>query len=203
MPSDRKIPVAICKFFAIRPLIPGEDATVYDQLRDGLIEALEPGSIQEWLLVKDLVDTEWELMRQRTMKAAMVKAAMPQCFFKELDEPTGGSFGLLKLQTQQVRALLNEFTPENAEALQKLLADQGLAVEAVAANAFAATVVVQQHTERMATATSKRRNGLAAELDRERQRTEAQASKLKGTKELPHVDTSTATTAPKASKVGS
>ena len=208
MSADRKVPAAIRKYFEIRPVMPGEDVTVYDQLRNALIEELEPGSIQEWLLVQDMADTEWELIRQRTMKARMVQAEMPRCFGKILFEDTPAP-GLVDLDdahehVQQVRALLNGFKPAPADALQKVLGNEGLTVEALAAKAFAATIVQQQHTERMATATSKRRNAAAAELERLQQRRQTAHTKTahtkapKSSREPPLVNARAATTAPKA-----
>lgn len=150
-----------------------------------------------------MVDTEWELMRQRTMKGMMVQAEMPRALGKAIlgDTPIPGVVNDEELheQIEQIRALLNGFKPARADALKTVLAAQGLTVEALAARAFAATIVQLQHTERMATATSKRRNAVAAELERLQQRRQTASSKQpKPSRNLPHVDADGAPIAPEA-----
>jgi hypothetical protein len=49
-------------------LLPGESASDYEQLRDSLIEEVEPQSGIEWLWTADLVDLSWDIIRYRALR---------------------------------------------------------------------------------------------------------------------------------------
>jgi hypothetical protein len=206
MSQKNKVPIAVRKFFELKPIIVGEDEKVYDELRDALIAALEPRSIDEWLLVKDIIDTEWELQRQRKMKADIVTATMPHAFAKQLsqeDQTQYPSYDAADIEekTQQLRALVNGYKPVRANALQEILAVEGLTMSSVAAKAFAATAPTQQHLERMSMSAYRRRAAASAEFHRMKQQQSANRQLLG---DLPRVNASDAPLAAKSksSKIG-
>src|SRR6185503_10980006 len=144
MSNNSKVPTAIRMFFAMKPIVLGEDEKAYDELRDALITALQPHSIEEWLLTKDIIDTEWELQRQRRMKADIVTATIPQAFAKQLaqdDQPVPGACDAeaIEHKTEELRVLVNGLKPVRPNSLVRHLALEGLTISAVAAKAFAAT----------------------------------------------------------------
>ena len=49
-------------------LLPGERLVDFEQLRDSLIEEIEPRSGIEWLWAADLVDLSWDIIRYRTLR---------------------------------------------------------------------------------------------------------------------------------------
>src|SRR3954447_26489571 len=53
-----------------RALIPGEDATLYDEFLARAREAIGPTDIVEHIWVKDIVDLVWEIGRWRRLRAA-------------------------------------------------------------------------------------------------------------------------------------
>ena len=49
-------------------LLPGESQGDYEQLRDTIIEEVEPQSGIEWLWAADLVDLSWDIIRYRALR---------------------------------------------------------------------------------------------------------------------------------------
>jgi hypothetical protein len=49
-------------------LLPGESLGDYEQLRDSIIEEVEPQSGIEWLWAADLVDLSWDIIRYRALR---------------------------------------------------------------------------------------------------------------------------------------
>ena len=202
MSHKSKVPAAIRKYFALRPTILGEDEEIYDEFERRLIAALEPRLIEEWLVAKDIIDTEWELQRQRRMKADIVTATIPHAFAEQLFQDDRVQAGICDVdsvddKTEQLRTLVNGLKPVRPNSLVKLLALEGLTVSAVTAKAFAATVPTQQHLERMTTSAFKRRSAASAELQRLKQRQEcirSQGTKRRATS--PQVNASAAPTVP-------
>ena len=58
-----------------RPMLfPGEDPVAYEGLRDALLGDLAPGAPYERALAENLVTLEWEAIRHRRMRDALIKA---------------------------------------------------------------------------------------------------------------------------------
>lgn len=49
-------------------LLPGKSLSDYEQLRDTIIEEVEPRSGIEWLWAADLVDLSWDIIRYRALR---------------------------------------------------------------------------------------------------------------------------------------
>jgi hypothetical protein len=63
----RKIPETL-RPFAIPCLMGGESVKEYELLRDLLIDDIAPRSCIEWLLLFDLAEVSWEILRYRRLK---------------------------------------------------------------------------------------------------------------------------------------
>jgi hypothetical protein len=159
------VPSVVRKMLGKRPIIGGEDAATYDQLLQLIIAEHSPQSLHQWLLIKDIADAAWELLRLSGMKAGVVNAAMPEAlatlkvYGLTIDE---GTVALL-------RPYLWAAVEGSAQAhvrLKKLLGDHDLSLDELAAAAFERTIGSQAQIDRMTTSTANRRDAAYAELAR-------------------------------------
>jgi hypothetical protein len=63
-------------FFDPPPLLEGEDAPLYDELVGRMCAAVKPVDIIDELRVADVVYLEWEIMRWRRLKVALLQASL-------------------------------------------------------------------------------------------------------------------------------
>jgi hypothetical protein len=159
------MPSVVRKMLGKRPIIGGEDAATYDQLLQLIIEEHSPQSLHQWLLVKDIADAAWELLRLSGMKADVVNAAMPEAL------ATLKAYGLMidEVTVALLRPYLWDAVEGSAQAhvrLRKLLREQDLSLDELAAAAFERTIGSQAQIDRMTTSTANRRDAAYAELAR-------------------------------------
>jgi hypothetical protein len=76
--SELEIPPDIRAVFGEPPIMVGEDPADYQKLVALVIADVKPQGLQEWLLMKDIVDAEWEILRLRGLKVGMLQAFVPQ-----------------------------------------------------------------------------------------------------------------------------
>lgn len=58
--------------FGNPPLLPGEDAAAYQELRERLCAALKPADVIDDIFVNDIMFWQWEVMRWRSFKAQLL-----------------------------------------------------------------------------------------------------------------------------------
>src|SRR5262249_39934504 len=66
------------KLLRKRPIMAGEDPADYGLLMKLVSRDVRPQDLREWLLVKDIVDSEWEVLRLRGLKVTMLHAMVPR-----------------------------------------------------------------------------------------------------------------------------
>jgi hypothetical protein len=165
--SARKdsIPPFIEKIYSKRPIIAGEETDAYDQLLQAVKVEYQPGTVTEFLLVKDVADTEWDLLRLHGLKAGMVNASIPKMFDWQQDY----EYVLDDRSVTRVRGLLHRVLrgdQDAQKALDQILAKSHLTLDEVAATAFDQTITSQVHADRMIGAAVARRNAACRELER-------------------------------------
>jgi hypothetical protein len=69
----RKLPATLAKIFGPPPLVGNEDPQLYKEFFCLLADEHDPKDAVEWLLVKDLVDLHWEKLRERRLKAEVIR----------------------------------------------------------------------------------------------------------------------------------
>lgn len=67
------IPADLVPIFNPPPLLSSEDPKVYCRILVGLAEDVQPVTVTEWLLVKDIADLNWEMRRLRRWKSAVLE----------------------------------------------------------------------------------------------------------------------------------
>src|SRR5262245_31410214 len=168
--DDQQISPSIRKLLGKRPIIAGEDPADYDLLTELVRKDVRPQALQEWLLMKDIVDAEWELLRLRGLKVTMLHAMVPRAVKAQMLDGRA-SLPTVHKWVQPLRGHLIGILagdPAAKQELEKLLEAEGLTLDVVTAAAFEKTIVAQVHTDRMAAAAYDRRNAAYAELDRVR-----------------------------------
>ena len=67
------LPVMLAKIFGPPPLVGDEEPNVYRELFSLVAKEYDPKTIGDWLLVKDMADLHWERLRERKLKAEVIK----------------------------------------------------------------------------------------------------------------------------------
>ena len=145
------------------PLFDGEDTAAYDELLARISSAVKPTDIFEEIWVRDIVDLVWEAFRLRRLKANLMTATA----YKGLE--------------QILKPLVARFLEEGdlAEAwaarkqsaigrVDKLLASEGLTVDAVMAQTLSINLNDIELIDRMIAAAEARRSAILREVDRHR-----------------------------------
>jgi hypothetical protein len=74
---SRKIPPLARKFLGKPSLMLGESLADYEELVGLVVSDVNPRHLQEWLLTRDIVVAEWEVLRLRGLKVSMLHAMLP------------------------------------------------------------------------------------------------------------------------------
>jgi hypothetical protein len=162
--SELEIPPDIRAVFGEPPIMVGEDPADYQQLFALVVAEVKPQAVQEWVLTRDIVDAEWEILRLRGLKVGMLQAFVPQA----LAEQNGVGVYVLKDKLPALRkhVLGVAARDKGAEAaLQEFLKPYGLTLDLLMATAFQQTIGSQVHADRMADAARHRRTAAYVELD--------------------------------------
>lgn len=192
IPSHEGFIEALRTIFGKRTIIFGEDPGRYDQLLTLVAADVKPQTMREWLVVKDIVDAQWEFWRIRGFKAGLMNVALPEVIANAIRGVTGKP--LTPKETthmrQQLLRVLND--DEGARAtFATLLAESQLTMDGVATAVFRQQMGVQLEIDQRADAAHERRNRAYAELEALRQQTAARAdtpSLPGGAQNIRHID---------------
>ena len=163
-PRDQ-LRTAVRKLFGRRPIMAGEDPADYELLMKLVRSDVKPQDLREWLLMKDIVDAEWEVLRLRGLKVTMLHAVIPHAVRAQMFEQRASFPKLVQPLRRHVVGILAG-DPTSKEELEKLLEGHGLTLDITIAAAFEKTIIAQAHTDRMAASAYDRRNKAYAELER-------------------------------------
>jgi hypothetical protein len=165
-----QIPAPLRKLFNMPTLMAGEDKADYDELLHLVCADVKPSTVHEWLLARDIADAEWELLRLRGLKPAMLHAALPRAFRGELSSVEDSLNSTMASTIRRLVIAMVAGDPEAKQELTKLLAERDMSLDFLTAVAFEQTIGPQLHADRMAGAAYDRRNKAYAELERLRER---------------------------------
>jgi hypothetical protein len=164
-PSDQLID-DLRTIFGKRTIIFGEDPARYDQLLSLVAADVKPRTTREWLVVKDIVDAQWEFARIRGFKAGVLNATLLHVLTREITAAAGKEVTSKERQIMREQ-LLRVLTHEAGarESFTDLLAENHLTMEGIATAAFQAQMPLQLEVDKHADAAHDRRNRAYAELD--------------------------------------
>jgi len=145
------------------PLFKGEDAAVYHELSDRIVDALKPEDKLEDIWLRDFVDCEWDVLRYRRKKSSFMTSTAYEGLQKVL-EP------LLRYYPDQVD-LAEAWAAGDKGAIKRvdeLLTSAGLTMDAVMAQTFCTHLNECALIDRMIADAEARRDDALHEIERHR-----------------------------------
>ncbi len=170
-PSDGPSIDTLHRIFGRHSIVFGEDAACYDALLVLVAADVKPKTMREWLVVKDIVDTQWEFARVRGLKAGVLHAALPKLIADQAALVTNRALTpeqTMLMREQLLKVLIGE---EGArERFAGLLAEYQLSLDSIAAVALHSVMPLQLEIDDRANVIRNRRNAAYDELDALRER---------------------------------
>jgi hypothetical protein len=148
------------------PLLPGEKETDYLKLAAGIVSTAKPWDTIEELLIRDVIDLNWEIFRLRRAKVGILRASMGKGLEKIL-ERLGHSGGLPYKYTQLSQSWAAGDKTVQEEVARALNA-AGLTIEEVTAKTLECQLDSFERLDRMIASAEARRNNALREVDRHR-----------------------------------
>ena len=145
-------------------LLPGEDETAYEDLRQALLLDFEPASPYEMALAENLVDLEWEAHRYRRLRDDLLRQKFLDIAAKEIDDDRFARYPSERAK-ELAAALVCDNAGERAMGLDGL-AERGLVEGAILAKAYAIELKTIEPIERHIAEIETRRRRLHEDLFR-------------------------------------
>jgi hypothetical protein len=152
------------------PVITGELASAFEELLDRARDILKSSDLIEEMWVHDVVNLEWENLRDRRLKAHLLLASQ----YAGLERVLTPIKGMAEAENLSLRWAKRD--PVAVAEVDQHLASAGLTMDAVMAETFAARLREIDCMEHMIASREARRAGALRELARHR---EASAARLK------------------------
>jgi hypothetical protein len=150
------------------PLLPGENEVDYATIAGRFIRASGPQDAIEELLIRDAIDSTWEIFRLRRLMAGMLRAAssvgVRNLLLKmECDgrDPLGCPFDFAAKWARGDRVARKK--------LENFLNTAGLGMDDVMAEALSSVIERFEKLDRMLVSVEARRNNALREIDRHRE----------------------------------
>jgi hypothetical protein len=74
----RLFPDCLGELFGDAPTLKSEDKKVYWNFLNEIVRCIKPADMIEWLMVKDVVDLSWEILRFRKLKITLIEIEREQ-----------------------------------------------------------------------------------------------------------------------------
>jgi hypothetical protein len=164
-------PDELKSFFGERPLIRGEDPSVFEALRDRIAEAVGPQDAMDWLWVSDLATAAWDAQRARRLSAQLYEAARKEAIQTILSDLLQHEIPGAAGRRQHCHATAAEWLQAGRDgeaAMAEFLATYGLEPEVVTAEIFRLRADALERLDRMAAAADRRRDLVIREIERRR-----------------------------------
>jgi hypothetical protein len=169
MGTGKKLPAARAGkapagLFGPPPLVAGEDPSQYEERLSRVYAAVRPKDILEEMVVRDVVDLDWEIGRLRRVKAGVFAAGLQASLFAKL-------IAAPKMTETKARELAQRFVAEDPSAgkeVDKALSSVGLTMAAVTAHTMMVRLRDVEAIERLIASVEGRRHAALRELERRR-----------------------------------
>jgi hypothetical protein len=148
------------------PLLMGEGEADYAEIAGRIVGATRPGDALEELLLRDVIDLTWEILRLRRVKIGMLRASM--------GAGVGAVLGAISYPYPQRETLSEDWEAGDAGARKKvdaILGKAGLTIGEATAKTLEIKIDVFERIDRMLASAEARRNNALREIDRHRQTT--------------------------------
>ena len=167
---SKDIPEDIRMIFEKTPLLKTENPAHYRQLVDLLIKAIEPVNVLDWLLLKDIADQSWEILRLQRFRGVLVDLACRRAVESVLRTLLPHVTNSSKVADEVTRLSHGWFTdPKTKEEAIAVLKMFGLTPDVVDAEAFLASNQKLQAIDDMLGTAAGRRDGSLREIERRRE----------------------------------
>jgi hypothetical protein len=150
------------------PLLPGEKEADYATFAGRIVGASRPRDAIEELLIRDVIDLTWEILRLRRVKAGILKASMDEGIERVL---TAVGYDFLEGDTLSKAWMAGDGMARKK--VDAILHKAGLTVDEVTAETLHANVDSFERLDRMQASAEARRNNALREIDRHREATGA------------------------------
>jgi len=143
--------------FGSPPILPGEDAHAYEELATRVCRAVKPTSIIEEILIKDIIDLTWEILRLRKLKAEFLSAKVPSVL-KDI----------IKTSEDDARAMFQKWVRGWNRELDAYLKHHNSTIDGVYSTALISNIINIQRLDESIMLLERRRNSVFHEIDRHR-----------------------------------
>lgn len=166
------------------PVLPDEDAAAYETLLAGVLAAIRPTGTIEQILVRDIVDLTWEILRWRRIRTDLITQAAAAALRARLsglpkksrtkhpdDKPAAAAIADIFFEHPSDRKLVRGWMNGNPDAISrisKLLSSVGTTIGVLRANAMIDKLGIIERVDQLTMIAEARRNAALREIDRHR-----------------------------------
>jgi hypothetical protein len=154
--------------FGPSPLIEGEDPASYDDHFARISAALRPTDILEEILVRDVVDLDWDVIRVRRLKAHLLSSSAYKGLIEVLRPLICSDDDFLDKNIEGLALAWVRRDPSAIKEVDEILASADLTMDAVMAHTLSQNLHAIERFEHMIAMAESRRNAILRELDRHR-----------------------------------
>jgi hypothetical protein len=152
---------------AAPPLAPGESEAQYLSLAARVVAAAKPRDTIEELLIRDVIDLTWDVLRLRRIKSGILKANMNEGV-QEVMSRLGYGEGPNYAYPREIGQSWAAGDKSAKKDVARALAAAGLAIDDVTATTLERNIDKFERIERMLASAEARRNNALREIDRHR-----------------------------------
>jgi ribosomal protein L12E/L44/L45/RPP1/RPP2 len=147
------------------PLLPSESVADYEGLRARLRAKIVPRDVVEEMLLRDILDLQWEVLRMRRLKSRILSSGRPTGLQSLLDRRVV-CYELSKLVDG-----LGRGEKETIKQIEKVLKQFGLSVDDIDAHTLLKTLDPLDRIDRTISHAESRRNNAVREIEKSRDAT--------------------------------
>ena len=146
------------------PVLMGEDEADYAGLAARVVSVSGLRDAIEELLLRDVIDLTWEILRLRRLKAGLLRASMSAGVSRVLE-----TVGYPYFQSERLSQDWAAGAAKARKQVDAVLAGAGLSIEEATAKTFESKIEVFEQIDRMQASAEARRNNALREIDRHRE----------------------------------
>ena len=162
LPAAQRGTLAPIKYLGAPALIEGDDKAAYYALHDKIVDFVKPKDVFEEILVREIVDLQWETMRYRRLKAALMSSDL-YIAVRDMLLPICGVVEASKISDGCAKR-----DPEAMARLKEILASVGVSMDVLNARTLARRINDVERIDRLAENAELRRTRALRELEKHR-----------------------------------